>query len=153
MNSIVVEWGSKWGSNDSVYKFCQGENHIRVISTRVEEIKQHWVDGKPHKCDYLGCQLCADEIRVSTQYKGYVIDREANKVKMVYFPKSVAIQINDLALNDAWGDPTQYDIKVNKQGSGLKTKYSVAPVPTNMGELSQDDIMLIESFKFKDDIK
>lgn len=40
---------------------------------------------------------------------------------------SVFSAIKELVNNEDWGDPTKYDIWISKTGSGLETKYSVAP--------------------------
>ncbi len=37
--------------------------------------------------------------------------------------------LETLALNEDWGDLTNYDFKIKKTGSGIDTNYSVIPIP------------------------
>jgi hypothetical protein len=38
--------------------------------------------------------------------------------------------IQGLALDEEYGDPTQYDLKVRRQGTGMDTQYQITPSPT-----------------------
>jgi hypothetical protein len=42
---------------------------------------------------------------------------------------SIQEPILDLASNHDWGDPREYNIKVNKKGQKLDTEYTVQPSP------------------------
>lgn len=43
--------------------------------------------------------------------------------------KTIQSSIKSLIDSEDWGDPTQYDILVTKEGSGLDTEYHVNPAP------------------------
>jgi hypothetical protein len=42
---------------------------------------------------------------------------------------SIRCALEDLAMNEDWGDLTSFDFKIKKTGSGIDTNYSVIPVP------------------------
>lgn len=49
----------------------------------------------------------------------------------------VYLQVQNFAADPDWGDPTEYDIKVTRQGEGVKTKYLLMTCPKR--PLSNDD--------------
>lgn len=57
--------------------------------------------------------------------------------------KSIQSAITSLYLNEDWGDPKQYDIKINRSWKDLKTEYVVTPSPVK--PLSQDIVKEFES--------
>lgn len=64
---------------------------------------------------------------------------------MAITQKSIMTAIKDLANDEDWGDPRQYDIKLIKTGEKLETRYSVQPVPAR--ELSSDAKKVIQDTK------
>jgi len=59
-------------------------------------------------------------------YAWLVYNYESEKVQLMQLPISGFRQIHDLATGE-WGNPTDYDIQVRRDGSGLETKYSIQP--------------------------
>lgn len=63
--------------------------------------------------------------------------------------------LQDLSLEDDWGNPLDYDISLTKTGEGLDTEYSIVPLPktelsTNIKEvLDKVEIRLENFFKGK----
>ena len=57
--------------------------------------------------------------------------------------KSIQSAINSLYLNEDWGDPKQYDIKINRSWKDLKTEYVVTPSPSKI--LNPDIVKEFES--------
>ena len=54
---------------------------------------------------------------------------------------SIIEGITALAKDEAWGNPKEYDITVNKTGQGMETKYTVVPAPPR--PLAEDVIATI----------
>lgn len=65
-----------------------------------------------------------------------------SEVKIFEFGWAVQKQLRQLANDEDWGMPENYDITINVEGEGLKTKYSVIPRPKK--ELSDSDKALIK---------
>lgn len=55
--------------------------------------------------------------------------------------------LENLALNEDWGDLTSYDVKIQKVGTMKETKYSVTPVPHK--PVADDVKKLVESTKIR----
>ena len=67
------------------------------------------------------------EVTVSDRYAWVVWDYEEERCRIFNVGKMIFNAVADLASDDDWGDPMTYDIKVERAGSGLETRYTVLP--------------------------
>lgn len=77
------------------------------------------------------CPLCARGDKPKQRWYIGVIDRATGQYKVLDIGSGIYADIRDLNRDEAWGDPSKYDvvIKVNKKGSP-KDYYSVLPRPS-----------------------
>ena len=115
-------------------KMKQGMSRIRLAGNPAM-VDVHWVKGKDSKkhvvaCDALNCPFCQNGSEKKTRIVSYAFDRdENNKLKIVDVGPSIAKQIKALAKNEDYGCPENYDIKINRTGKGLETRYTISPSP------------------------
>lgn len=139
-NNFNLSWESlkdvgNSGESTAYMKILPGENRIRVVGTAAH-IDVHWekgVDGSNHKiiCSGNGCPVCAVGERPATRYQLLVLDRAESEptVKVLDCGKSIISQIYTYASDADYGDPTQYDLKIKREGAGRETRYTVLASP------------------------
>ena len=147
------------GGNIRRMKLVVGVNIVRVIEDNFEDTWVHYfknADGDKRMAICLGkgkcplCEKCGKSEKATHRFYFNVIDRKEQKesgetvVKVMEVGKTIYEQIRDLALDDEYGDPTQYNIKINRKGEGLKTKYSVR-ASTKQYDLTKDEKELLEA--------
>lgn len=129
----------------------QGYNVMRIVSAPFE-VKVHWekaknpdgsISNRKVICRGADCPLCKVGEVPQKRYQSLVIDRGDGVVKILEAGTSVFSQIRDFATDPDYGDPTTYDIKIKKSGSGRETKYSVVAVPNKI-PLTEDEINAIK---------
>lgn len=117
-------------------KFEDGKNKFRILSAPLMGYMYWTIDKKP--------------IRQAEPFKGTPADAklEDGKFKPKHFwalavwnyaesrvqileltQASIQGPIQDLAMNEDWGDPREFDITVIKEGQLLDTEYRVTPSP------------------------
>ena len=134
-SAVAKESGSNGsGAGADFMKLENGDNRIRIVSAPAR-INAHWektVDGKNKKviCSGHDCPLCEKGERAVARYQIQVIDRaEPDKIKVLDCGKQVMNAISAYTTDPDYGDPTEYDIKIKKEGSGRDTHYSAVAVP------------------------
>lgn len=123
---------------------------VRIASTPKHGV-QHWieVDGKrsPMACSNdVDCLFCGDKIPKekkvdkSPVFAWVVIDRKDGKVK-IFNASSVTIyrRIKALALDEEWGDPQTYDIRIERTGKKGPDFYRVVPLPRTLDKPITDE--------------
>ncbi len=113
--------------NAAFVKLVAGkENRIRLISQKPEKfVKVSPFTGKP-----------------VDRFAWVVIDRLDGEVKILESGPQIMGQIATYGQDPDYGDPTQYDFKINRTGEGLETEYTAIPVPkrTPLTELEKAQI-------------
>jgi hypothetical protein len=71
--------------------------------------------------------------RVSTRYAWPVWNYDDNKAQILQMPVTGFKSLAEFARDDAWGDPTQYDIKYKRTGTGTDTRHAILPNPRSIG--------------------
>ncbi len=159
MNNFDMEWGSikepGTGSAIDFLKLKDGLNQIRIVG-KPSLINIHWekgIDGQNKKviCPGAGCPICKAGKAPQTRYQIQVIDRADGKIKVLEQGPTVFNQIKSYAMYPDYGDPTKYDIKIKKEGSGRDTKYSLLPSP-NKNDITADEQKLIAECKSLEEI-
>jgi len=117
-------------------KFRDGANKIRIMSAPVMGHEYWTTDKKPVRSREPFSAVPADARLDDGQFKpkyfwALVVWNYAQSALQVMEITQSSIQgpIEELALNEDWGDPREYDITINKKGEGLDTEYSVQPSP------------------------
>jgi hypothetical protein len=94
-----------------------------------------------------------EETNISTRYAWLVWNQDEQAAQILQQSASVFNQIAQLARDEDWGDPTEYDVKISREGTGFSdTKYTVNPSP-NREPLSEaakaalSEINLLEKVK------
>ncbi len=155
---MATEFNLDWDSNtlsnkeqDPVdyYKIQEGDNVLRIVG-KPSKIETHWedtVDGKTRKiiCPGAGCPICAKGKRPKSRYQCKVIDRRDDKVKMLDVGLTIISQIQTYAKSEEYGDPTKYDIKINRSGKGIDTRYLVM-ASRNDTPLTPEQLKMVDEF-------
>jgi len=136
-------------------KLQTGENRIRIVGNP-SLIDIHWekgLDGQAKKiiCPGKGCPICKVGHAPQSRYQIQVIDRTDGKVKILEGGVTIFNQIKECAMDEDFGDPTQYDFKIKKEGTGRETKYSLRPNPKKI-PLSPEELELVAASRKLSDI-
>jgi len=112
-------------------RFQHGENRFRIMSKPVIGWLD-WKDKKPLR--YRMTEKPAKPIDPENQIKHFwamiIWNYQTNKINILEITQGgIQKSIKALAEDQDWGAPIGYDIKVNKNGAGLDTKYKTNPVP------------------------
>lgn len=149
------------GSNVAYMKLETGSkgNRVRIVSNP-SEIDVHWekdVNGGNHRivCAGSKCLFCEHGEKPQTRYQMLVLDKnnwnpengygsDGAQVKVLEVGRSVITAIKQFALDPDYGNPTNYDLKIKKEGSGRDTRYSVSPSPKK-SELTSEEKEAVEN--------
>lgn len=107
-----------------------GENRIRIVSKPIGGWVD-WLEKKPYR--YTPDNRPKRSFDPAKPYKAfwacYVWDYARRDLYILEITQSgVMKSLTDYGNDADWGDFTQYDIKVNKTGSGIDTRYTLVPV-------------------------
>lgn len=121
------------GELTQTLKLQQGQNQMRLVSLPYE-CHVHWEDTVEgaHKrvvCSGTGCPICNAGHTPQKRFQVLVIDRVDGKVKVLEGGNAIFNQIKSFAMDEDYGDPRDYDIKITKAGAGRDTRYTVMPSP------------------------
>jgi hypothetical protein len=154
-----LDWGSvKSGSTAEATPFMRlesGANQIRVVG-RPYQVSIHWenaLDGTKRKIVCLGknCPLCKKGKVPMQRFQVLAINRKTNKVEILEGGPKIFGEIKQYAVDPDYGDPTKYDFKIKKEGSGRETKYTVMAAPKK-SDLTAEELTMIENSKSLSDI-
>lgn len=142
---------SKYEQQESIdyFKIQEGNNILRIVG-KPSKVEIHWedtTDGGKRKivCPGAGCPICAKGSRPKSRYECKVLDRRDGAVKMMDVGNSVISQIQAYAKDPDWGDPTKYDIKIERTGKGIDTRYNVM-AGKNSDPLTDEQLKAVEEF-------
>ena len=131
------ETDTSGGGDKRRVKLETGLNVIRIVEDNFEHAWVHYFknsEKKNKRAVCLGkgnCPLCEKGEKAKHRFFFNVIDRKEQKesgetkIKLFEVGKMINEQIKELATDEDYGDPTQYNLKIKRKGEGLKTKYSV----------------------------
>ena len=133
----------------------------RIIQIRLASepryINQHWVlgsDGKqtPINCKGDTCPYCGKDIPQkeklpkTAKWGWIVIDREDESVKIFTGPTLIAKSVKDLSemVNKKtgaviWGNPSTFDIQIERTEIPGASYYKVDPIPEGKGEMTEEE--------------
>lgn len=111
-------------------KLQQGDNKFRILSKPIIGWLD-WKDKVPHRFPFANKPKAPmGEQAIKHFWAMIVFDYADQGVKILEITQStIQKAIADLAKDEEWGSPSQYDIKVGRKGQDLSTEYSVTPSP------------------------
>jgi hypothetical protein len=122
-------------SQGAYTKFEEGPTKLRILSSPLL-MWVTWNNSQPDRVKYEGPESKPNnDSRHSWALKVWNYKDSAIQVWEIT-QKSIQDTLKDLAANEDWGNPLEFDLTVNRTGSGMETKYSVTPSPKK--ELSQE---------------
>lgn len=143
----TMGWGDIPAGGQTAYLQLQaGDNRVRVVSPPFQ-VNVHWeetIEGSKQKviCPGPGCPICKVGRTPGTRYQALVLNRATAKVEILEGGPQIFRQVKDYAVDPDYGDPSKYDIKIKKEGSGRDTRYSVKAAP-NKTELTPEEQALV----------
>ena len=151
---MVIRQGD-WEETSNVtpyYKPSEGDNIFRIVSSPVLTLT-HWIkvgaNSKLLKVSCAdkkdSCPLCKFGAQLLRRQAFFVLDRKDGNVKVYEAPSQVYQTIKANALDEDYGNPQTYDIKLKKTGSGLKTEYTVLASPKKK-PLTEEEEAKVASF-------
>lgn len=154
-----LDWGNVRvggsGEGTPFMRLDAGINQVRVVG-RPFQVEIHWEKGldqqnKKIVCPGAGCPLCRKGHVPMARYQVLVIDRKDAKVKILEGGPRIFSAVKDYAMDPDYGDPTKYDLKIKKEGSGRETKYTVLAAP-NKSNLTPEEQSAVANSKTLTDI-
>lgn len=130
MNFLPADYKTPEGN---YFKFQEGENTFRVLSSAIIGYEYFNKDNKPVR-SRTPFTTTPTDIKEGGSIKHFwaflVWSYRAEKQQILEVTQSgVQSAIKSLVQNPKWGDPKNYDITVTRTGSGLDTEYNVMPNP------------------------
>lgn len=98
---------------------------------------------------YKDKETSKETVRMQYAWKAYNFDEK--EIAILNFGVSVYKQIAALAIDADWGDPSEYNITIKREGTGLNTKYTVTPKP-NKDPLTEDIAESLKEIDLKEKI-
>lgn len=155
-NAYNQDWenildNNNFGPRVPFMKLQSGKNICRVAS-KPSKVVQHWektVDGNLRKITCIGedCPICKAGHAPSVRYQIKVIDKmdpDAPEAKVLEIGASILRNIVGFVQDDDYGDPTKYDLKIQKTGTGRDTRYSVTASPHKNSITEEEKKLLAE---------
>ena len=108
-----------------------GDNRMRIMTQPIAGW-QDWKDKKPlrYRPENKPAKSVHADKPVKPFWACYVWDYAREALFILEITQTSLIRALTLIGQDEdWGDFTKYDIKINKQGSGETTKYTLTPLP------------------------
>ncbi len=139
-------------SNQNYFKFQQGENNFRVMSSAITGYEYWTEEKKPVRLKEMWKKKPTDiKVEKNGSYRtnhfwAFVIwNYETNTIQIMEITqKTIMRAIKALVDNKKWGAPQNYDLTITKTGEGLETEYSVMPNPK-----SEVQAEIVEEYKNK----
>lgn len=135
------------GKSDFLNMKENGQYVVRIVG-KPYEYAVHWVDADTGKkrvnCAGKSCFLCKGGLKPSIRYLVSVIHRvkgEGDSFKIAEFGPQVYGHIRALYKTPDWGDPRNYDIRINKDANrppaNMYFVTPMAPKPLSESEKAQ----------------
>ena len=149
-----LDWGSvRGGSSGESTPFLRletGLNQIRIVG-KPYQVDIHWEDGldgtkKKIICLGINCPLCKKGRMPMQRFQVLCINRKTNKVEILEGGPKIFGEIKQYAVDPDYGDPTKYDFKIKKEGSGRETRYTVIAAPKK-SDLTAEELEAIDNSK------
>lgn len=141
-NWLPKDYSVPQSSGGNYMKFEQGANKFRILTAPIIGWEYWTKDNKPRRMRDEP-QSLPEDIRYDKDKDGNmrpskvkhfwalgVWDYKENKVQVLEITQAgIQRSIEELVVHQDWGNPTKFDITVNRKGEGLNTEYTVQPSP------------------------
>ncbi len=118
-------------SNASYTKLMNGTNKLRILSSPILGWED-WIDNKPvrYRMDDKPSQW-HDPSRAGKHFWSMIVwNYQEERIQILNLTQgSIRKALEQLYNESDWGAPFFYDVKITREGEGLKTKYTVNPSP------------------------
>lgn len=117
--------------SDNYMKLQDGDNRIRILSRPIIGWED-WRDKTPVRFKMENKPLSPiDPAKGIKHFWAFIVwNHLEEKIQILEITQAtVRYSLEALCKDVDWGSPYEYDIKINKQGEGKDSKYSVNPVP------------------------
>jgi hypothetical protein len=131
MSTFLPEGYEAPKTSANYLKFEEGENKFRILNSPIVG----WIDWKDNKplrfpIDKKPSAAIDPTKPIKHFWALPVWDYKSKTISILEITqKSIQAEITILSKDEEWGNPTGYDIKVIRKGSGLETEYTLNPVP------------------------
>lgn len=124
-------------SNSNYLKLEEGATKFRIVSECITGY-EYWTEAnKPVRLKEApqekpkDIRMNEDDSYTVKHFWAFkVLDRKDSGVKILELTQAtIQRAIQALVEDEEWGDPTAYDITINRTGQKLDTKYSIVPSP------------------------
>jgi hypothetical protein len=151
----TIRNGNEGGGKTNFMKLEPGMNQARIVG-RPYQVDIHWekgLDGQNKKviCPGAGCPVCKAGKVPMARYQVQVINRKTNDVEVLEGGPRIFGAVKEFAMDPDYGDPTKYDLKIKKEGSGRETKYTVIAAPKR-SDLTPEEANLVANSKTLADV-
>lgn len=119
--------------NSSYMKLQEGENRIRILTKPILGWEDWTMDKKPLRFRYDNKPAKPiDAKKPVKHFWAFVVwNYNEEQIQILQVSQATIRKSLEKLCNDTdWGAPYFYDIKINKEGEGKETEYSVNPVPS-----------------------
>jgi len=126
------------------FKFAEGENRVRILSAPIAGWED-WIDNKPvrYRAKEKPSKAHDSEKKVRAFWSVIIWNYSEKKVQIMHITQaSIRKSIEALCIDEDWGSPFHYDLKIIKSGEGIDTEYRVNP-----GQKKPVDELIKHSFK------
>lgn len=113
-------------------KLQDGDNKIRILSAPILGWEDWNAEKKPVRCPLTPeMPQPLNPLQDPKVFWAMVVwDYKDSAIKILSLTQaSVRRQLEALYIDEDWGSPFEYDIKINKMGKEKETKYNVTPLP------------------------
>lgn len=125
------EYASKSTSYWKMKDMLPGDNRFRIVQKPIAGWID-WKDNKPFRYPPKNkpTKSFDPEKEVKSFWSVYVWDYARKDLFILEITQTSIIKsLINLAKDEEWGDFTNYDLKLKKEGSGQQTKYLLSPLP------------------------
>lgn len=145
-------------TTNSFMKLEEGDSTFRVLSSAVTGWEYWTTDKKvvrskefPNETPNIAIDKQNNPTKPKHFWAFIVWNYATESVQLLHISqKSVQTDILNLVNDADWGSPKEYDIKVNRSGKELTTKYQVSPKPKKPLTDSQAEAYAASTFNIED---
>lgn len=115
----------------NISKLAEGEHRFRIVQRPIAGWID-WKDKKPHryKPENKPVKSFNPEEPMRPFWAMHVWDYAKEGLYVMEITQNgIRKALENLAMNEEWGDLTSFDFKIKKEGIGKESKYSVIPIP------------------------
>jgi hypothetical protein len=134
MNTFLPKGYESLKTEKSYWKMSQmkeGDNRLRIVIQPIAGWID-WQDKKPvrYQPEKKPAKSFNSEKPAKAFWSCYVWDYAREALFILEITQmSILKALTLLGKDENWGDFTKYDVKINKEGSGKDTRYSLTPLP------------------------